>query len=231
MSLAGALAVLGAVALLVGLSLDWYDPEISAWTAFEIIDLLLAAIAVGVVAVALGRSPARPGLERAAGWLPAAALAAIVLVLVSIVNPPPAAIDRSVEVGAWVSLAGAALLVIAAVLATTEVSIVVAMRPRTRRRGRERATEASGIAAEEGGWQPVEEPIEPVDEPIDRVAEPIEPIEEPPLRDQPTEESAILGEEPFDEVVGPAEAEPAEAADSDRAENTETRPLPPRRED
>ena len=39
------LVALGAVLLLVSLFLDWYGP-LSAWDAFEVVDVLLAALAV-----------------------------------------------------------------------------------------------------------------------------------------------------------------------------------------
>ena len=36
---------LGALVLLVSLFLDWYEPDVTAWEAFEVLDLLLAALA------------------------------------------------------------------------------------------------------------------------------------------------------------------------------------------
>ena len=36
-----ALVVVAAIGLIVSLFLDWYAPGVSAWTAFEIVDLLL----------------------------------------------------------------------------------------------------------------------------------------------------------------------------------------------
>jgi len=227
-NLAGVLAVVGAAALLVGLSLEWFEPEISAWTAFEVVDLLLAAIAITVVAATLGRSPSRPWLERTAGWLAAAAFAALVLVLASLVNKPPAAVDRSIEIGAWVSLGGAFLLVVAAILATTEVSVVVALRPRQRERERERAraAEEAALAPDDAGWQPVEEPFDA------------------PPREQPTDENPIAAAEVDEDLVEPADedilppGEDVELAEDDETgpqplddDETGTQPLPPRRRD
>ena len=40
------LLAIGAAALLVSLFLNWFKPELTAWTAFEIVDLLLALIAL-----------------------------------------------------------------------------------------------------------------------------------------------------------------------------------------
>jgi hypothetical protein len=203
---AGALAVIGAGALLVGLFLSWFEPGISAWNAFEIVDLLLAAIAVGVLVVALAGSSDRPGLVALAGWLPVAALAALALVAVSLLNPPPAAGDGSLEIGAWVSLGGAALLVVGAVLATTEFSLVITVRPRRRHTGGsvEGATEGVAPPRSDPGWEPpprspvTEVPLEepPFEEPP--LYEPLEepPPEEPPV-DDPLEESATA-EEPLE---------------------------------
>jgi hypothetical protein len=218
LDLAGGLAVIGAIALLAGLWLDWYEPGISAWTAFEIVDLLLAAIAVSVVFVALARSPRRPRVEAVAGWLPIAALAALVLVVAALVNPPPAAIDRPLEIGAWVSLGGAILLVVAAILSTTELSVVVTMRPRTSRRSTHEEEAA------EPDWDPPEEPLDesPTDE---------SPIEEPPVDESPIEEPPIEDPdyglaEPVDEGIVPAaDLEPDDYLEPD----DETKPLPRRR--
>lgn len=214
LNLAGGLAVLGAVLLLVGLSLDWYEPQISAWTAFEIVDLLLAAIAAAVAAVSLARGPGRPRLEALGAWLPIAALAALVLVLAALVNPPPAAIDRPLEIGAWVSLLGALLLVAAALLRTTKVSVVVTMRPRSQGRAdrseRSDRSEEWSLAAEERAWEdPLEEPF----------AGP--PLDEPPTGEHPIDADDELAE-PTDEGIVPApEVEPED----------ETQPLPRRRGD
>jgi len=215
-NVAGGIAFIGALTLLVGLSLDWYDPEISAWTAFEVVDILLAAIAVGVVVVAVGRSPERPQLEAAAGWLPAAAVAALVLVVVSLINPPPAAVDLDLAVGAWVSLAGAILLVVAAVMATTYLSLVVTMRPRPARR----PAGAVRAPSSEADWE--------------------EPFDEAPPEETPTDDRLEVVEEqrPFDDEPFAPEEEPhglpeeehpgLRAADEPPEDETETRPFPPR---
>jgi hypothetical protein len=213
---AGVLAVIGAAALLVGLFLNWFEPGVTAWNAFEIVDLLLAAIAVGVLIVALAASSDRPRLVALAGWLPIAAAVALVLVVVSLLNPPPTVGDGSPDIGALVSLAGAALLVVGAVLATTEFSLVITVRPR---RG-EMAAPAEDVVppAADPGWEPPvpESQAEtafadtPLEEPFE---EPLEapPLEEPPP-DEPVEEPATDEElvepgEPteIDEIIEPGE--------------------------
>jgi hypothetical protein len=129
-------AAVGAVLLLVSLFLDWWgtgrvfsDDAVTAWTAFEIVDIILAALALAAIAAAIepfvlrsSRVPERLGT--------AAAVTALVLVLVSIVNRPPLLhfANTELEVGAWLGLAGAALMCAGALLALNRVSVVVTRR-------------------------------------------------------------------------------------------------------
>lgn len=139
------LAGLGAVALLISLFLDWYgrsqdfgfdegprDTGISAWTAFELTDILLAALALAVLAWVV-EGIVRPGRTRLPARLGTiAGPAALVLVLVSIINEPPvlSVFDPTREVGAWVALAGALLMTIGALLRLARISLVVSPRDR-----------------------------------------------------------------------------------------------------
>ena len=45
---------LGALILLISLFLDWYQPAVTAWEAFEVLDLLLAALAIAALVAAAG---------------------------------------------------------------------------------------------------------------------------------------------------------------------------------
>ncbi len=126
-------AAIGAIALLVGLFLDWYGfgpgQGASAWSVFEIVDLLLALLAVGVLlavlsAVAPGaRIPALP-----AGTIAAAGVAALVLVVTSLVDDPPAAFGASPEEGIWISFGGAVLIMLGAILERSRIRLVVSPR-------------------------------------------------------------------------------------------------------
>jgi hypothetical protein len=130
---------LGAALLFASLFVDWYgfgrgpDAEgFTAWTAFEIVDLLLAILAIATIAAVLelhvtGSSRVPEGIAAAAGP------AALVLVVVSIVNVPPAVqgFDSDLEVGAWLALAGAAIMCAGALLAFNRISLVVTPRERT----------------------------------------------------------------------------------------------------
>lgn len=130
---------LGAIILFVALFLDWYgadrgfgDDAVSAWTSFELVDLLLALIALGAIAAVLeplarGTSSIPQAIAAVAGP------AALVLVLVSIINKPPLLqiADLELEIGAWLALAGAAIMCAGALLALNRVSLVVAPRDST----------------------------------------------------------------------------------------------------
>lgn len=126
------LLALGAVLLLVALFLDWYGP-FTAWNAFEITDILLAALAVAALAGAVGLLA--PELEyveqRVVPWIVGAAF---ILVAAELLDPPPGAGGESLGTGAWLALASAVAMVLGAVLALGRVSFAVAVEGRDRRR-------------------------------------------------------------------------------------------------
>lgn len=122
------LAIAGAVLLLVSLFLDWYG-ALSAWTAFELLDLLLAALAIGTI-VALLERLAPETRARGVGVIGAGAavpmsLAALVIVLSQILNHPPAGVDRDPELGIWLALAASALMVLGSILSTARISLAL----------------------------------------------------------------------------------------------------------
>jgi hypothetical protein len=126
------LVVLGAVGLIVSLSLDWFRPGLSAWTVFEIVDLLLATLAVAALAIAIGQTldPAGSLARLSPRWLPAVGIAALVMVTEALINHPPAAVDHSTKSGAWIALGAAAALTVGGLLSTARVSLVITLRPR-----------------------------------------------------------------------------------------------------
>jgi len=131
------LLALGAAVLLVSLFLDWYGSPggngISAWTAFELVDLLLAVIAVAVLAVAAhDLAPALRLTEFQPAAVGALALAALALVSVSLLNEPPAVFGASLETGAWLAFGGAVAIVLGAVLSSARVSVTIGARERPR---------------------------------------------------------------------------------------------------
>ncbi|HSJ18555.1 MAG TPA: hypothetical protein VK920_10720 [Solirubrobacterales bacterium] len=130
------LVVAGAVVLFASLFLDWYEPRfagesgLSAWSAFELGDILLAGLCLVAIA-AVVPVPRQGGAATlaAARWQPWLGLAALAFVAISLVNDPPAVRDRGLEAGAWIGLAGAALLAIGGLLSFARVSLVVTLRP------------------------------------------------------------------------------------------------------
>jgi peptidoglycan/LPS O-acetylase OafA/YrhL len=139
------MVMIGAAALLVSLFIDWYDPDLNAWEIFEIADIVLAGLAVVALATALPmRLPGEVGetTERLDRKLPWIGVAALVFVLVTLVNTPPAASELELELGAWLGLIGAALMAAGGFLSTAEVSIVVSSREA---RDRSRPTPAERV--------------------------------------------------------------------------------------
>ena len=130
------LVVAGAVVLFASLFLDWYEPRfagepaLSAWTAFELGDILLAGLCLVAIAAVIP-VPRADGAATlvAARWLPWLGVAALAFVAISLVNDPPAVRERGLEAGAWIGLAGAAMLAIGGLLSFARVSFVVTLRP------------------------------------------------------------------------------------------------------
>lgn len=93
--------------MLLSLFLDWYDIGISGWNAFETWDVVLAAIALAVLVSAI------PAVTRRVA-IPSRTLGpvALLVVLVQVLNPPPAATGSAPEAGAWLALIGALAVVI-----------------------------------------------------------------------------------------------------------------------
>jgi hypothetical protein len=148
------LVALGALLLLVSLFLEWYGP-LNAWEAFEVVEVLLAGLAVAALVVAGGQL--MPDVEYGdRRWLPALVVAVSVLVAAELVNPPPAAGDESLEQGAWLAFASALIMLAGGVLTVGRISFAIAVEGREPRRERvavldhrQDTTEATAVAPEE----------------------------------------------------------------------------------
>ena len=115
-------AAVGAVLLIVSLFLDWYQPGLTAWTTFEVWDLVLAV--VGVIVLVVAAADLRLWHRRLPKLnLLALGTIALVIVVSQLLNHPPAAIGRDVEVGAWMGLAAAVLIVVGGLLNDLGVSL------------------------------------------------------------------------------------------------------------
>jgi carbon starvation protein CstA len=126
-----ALAAAGAVLLLVSLFLDWYGDDghgYSAWTVFEVVDLALAAIALVTLSTFLSRSGIEPRLPHAPLLLLGGA--AVVLTVSQLIDEPPAVAlaEFDLQTGAWLALAGSALLLAGAFMSVARVSFSVEQR-------------------------------------------------------------------------------------------------------
>jgi peptidoglycan/LPS O-acetylase OafA/YrhL len=99
------------------------------------VDLLLAALAaatlLGVFAQAVPSAGMKVPSWAASPWI---GLIALLLVVVTLVNHPPAAVGRDLDTGVWVGLAGAILMAIGGMLGFGRVSLVITRRERRYRR-------------------------------------------------------------------------------------------------
>jgi hypothetical protein len=127
------LVAVGALVLLVSLFLEWYGP-LNAWAAFELVDVLLATLAVaGVLGAINAAAPGIDYVERR--WLPIVVAAVIVLTAGEIIDPPPAAADLNADgLGAWLAFGAAALMLVGAVFSLGRVSLALNIEGRDVRR-------------------------------------------------------------------------------------------------
>jgi len=149
------LVALAALVLLVSLFLDWYGP-LTAWDAFEVVEVLLGALAVVALAIAVGQLV--PDLDYAEPrWLPAVVLAIAVLVAAELINPPPAAGGEDIGPGAWMAFGAAVVMFLGAVLTFGRVRFAVSVEGRQRRERvpvvdhRQDTTETAAVAADGEG--------------------------------------------------------------------------------
>ncbi|MEA2333143.1 MAG: hypothetical protein QOH58_3281 [Thermoleophilaceae bacterium] len=124
-------ASVGAVLLIVSLFLDWYE-GLTGFTVFEFIDLLLVVMAlIAIASLVGGLGLIRPAISPARSL--AVAIFTVVVVVTQILNHPPAAAGvggPGKEIGIWLALAGAALMVAGAVLGYARISLAVEARRR-----------------------------------------------------------------------------------------------------
>lgn len=173
----GAIAAgLGAVLLFISLFLHWYTPGLTAWTVFEVWDLVLAALAVWMLVMAAGRLGVAK--RRPDGWLVMASVAAVVIVVAALINHPPAAFGRDPMVGIWLALAASLLMLAGSALSVANITVAVELD----NDGLARATRPSGWRAR--GHAPAEPPPDPPSEP------PLDP------RSDATEPTRVIASDP-----------------------------------
>jgi hypothetical protein len=130
------IGLIGAVLLGVSLFLNWWD-GITAFTGFEVLDLLLLALALAA-AVSLAEAA---GARLPSGIAVGAALAlpvgvlATLIVATQLVNDPPLIVGHDVghAIGIWLALGGSLLIVAGSLLAVARISLALDMERRERR--------------------------------------------------------------------------------------------------
>jgi hypothetical protein len=147
------LVALGALVLLVSLFLDWYG-ALTAWEAFEVVEVLLGSLAVIALVIAVGQlMPDLEYIERR--WLPAVVLAVAVLVAAEIIDPPPAAGSEDPGTGAWLAFGAALVMFVGTILTFGRVRFAVSVEGREMERERvavvdhrQDTTEAAAVQAQ-----------------------------------------------------------------------------------
>jgi len=136
------LLALGALLLLVSLFLAWFAGEVSAWQAFEVWDLVLAAVALASIGAGIALvTQDEAVVDRRP--IPAAVLIASVIVAAQIIDPPPAAAGQDPDVGAWLALGAVLVMCAGAVLIVGRVRLAVTVEGRDPRQ-RVSAVDARG---------------------------------------------------------------------------------------
>src|SRR5215218_1901926 len=126
------IVAVGSLVLLVSLFMDWFAGE-TAWGAFEVADVLLAALAVAALLASLGMIAEEIGVLDGR-WLPAAVVAAALLVIAEILSPPPVVGGADPQEGAWVAFAAVLVMLVGTVLSLGRVSFSFAIEGREPRR-------------------------------------------------------------------------------------------------
>ena len=122
----------GSIMLLVSLFLDWYGDQ-SAWDAFELADVVLAALSLAALAASVGQIAPEVGyLDRR--WIPATVIPIAILVIAEILSPPPVVGGADPQTGAWLAFAAALVMLAGAVVSLGRVSFSVAIEGREPRR-------------------------------------------------------------------------------------------------
>jgi hypothetical protein len=153
------LVALGAAILLVSLFLEWYG-TLTAWEAFEVVEVLLAVLAVAALTIAIGRLLPDLGYL-ARRWLPPVVLAAAILVVAQVIDPPPTAAGEDLEAGAWFAFGAVFLMCAGALLSFGRISFALSVEDRDVRERvpvvdhRQDTTETAAITADE---EPPERP-------------------------------------------------------------------------
>jgi hypothetical protein len=125
------LAAGGALLLVVSLFMRWWNPGGTAWQVFETLDLVLAGCAIAVLIGVLRTLSSGDG--EVPGWVLALGIAVVAIVVVQLIDAPPAARHADVAAGAWVALGAGALMTIGAILSRSSIHVTIDVRERDHR--------------------------------------------------------------------------------------------------
>ena len=186
-----AIVAIGATLLFVSLFLHWYQPGRSAWTVFEVWDLVLAGLSMVALVAAAGRLGIGP--RRSDSWLVAPSAGALVIVVASLLNHPPAAIGEDPMIGIWLALIATVLMVAGVVWSVAGVSVAINIHPGA-------ANRADITTPDRGGSEPgrtrglrLRRPAPPTASPTDAAAAH---RPGPTAAERETEATRVLGEDP-----------------------------------
>jgi hypothetical protein len=138
-SLGPLVGLVGALLLLVSLFLNWWD-GVTAWTAFEVLDLALAGLALMAILALAEAAGARLPSGVAVGAAAALPIGVVALVIVAsqIVNDPPAVSGRPHATGIWLALGGALLIAAGSLMTVARITLALDFERRERQAARER---------------------------------------------------------------------------------------------
>src|SRR5204863_10056823 len=108
-TVAAVIVVLGGALLFASLFVEWYDPGADAWTAFEILDLVLALAAVVAGSAGLGALFGDRWPDHAR-FVPVIGLVAALVVLSQPIESPPMVHDAARPAGGFLALVTALIL-------------------------------------------------------------------------------------------------------------------------
>lgn len=143
--------LVGALLLLVSLFLDWWE-DATAFTVFEVLDLVLAGLAlVAIASLAQGLGARLPAPAPGPGLALPVAAAALAIVVSQMLNDPPAiaGTGHGPAVGMWIALGGAMLMVAGSALAAARIKLALDLERREPARRRREPTEPGDPAAGE----------------------------------------------------------------------------------
>ena len=128
------LAAVGGALVVVALFLSWFEGA-SGWEAFEALDLVILALGLVTLWAAASDVLSLPSALTPRA-LPVLGAVLLVIVAVQLIEPPPvfAGIDPDRETGAWLALAGSALVLLGGVLRAAKISVTISVGGRDVRR-------------------------------------------------------------------------------------------------